>query len=52
MGLGWQPDTELEREVGRLMKAGYSAIKLRVGQELGADALCAWSVRTDPDRGG
>ena len=45
MGLGWQPDTELEREVGRLLEAGYSAIKLRVGQELGADASRVRHIR-------
>ena len=45
MGLGWQPDTELEREVGRRMKPGRSAIKLRVGQELGADASRVRHIR-------
>jgi L-alanine-DL-glutamate epimerase-like enolase superfamily enzyme len=38
LALGFQPLDTLEAEVGRLADAGYTAIKLRVGQEVGIDA--------------
>lgn len=38
MGLGWQPCDDLEREVRRYVDDGYTAIKLRVGQDVRIDA--------------
>jgi D-galactarolactone cycloisomerase len=45
MGLGWQPNEELEREVARLLDKGYTAIKLRVGQNIQADASRVTHIR-------
>lgn len=45
MGLGWQPNQELEREVVRLIDEGYTAIKLRVGQGVREDASRVAHIR-------
>ncbi len=44
-GLGWQPNEELELEVARLVEQGYKAIKLRVGQNVQADASRVTHIR-------
>lgn len=45
MGLGWQPDEDLEREVGALIEKGYTAIKLRIGQGVVPDASKVRHIR-------
>ena len=45
MGLGWQPNEALEREVAGLRERGYTAIKLRVGQTVEADAARVAHIR-------
>jgi len=45
MGLGWQANEELEREAARLVDQGYTAIKLRIGQNVEADAIRVTHIR-------
>ncbi|MBY6139318.1 mandelate racemase/muconate lactonizing enzyme family protein [Leisingera daeponensis] len=45
MGLGWQPDTDLEREIGKLVDQGYTAVKLRIGQGIGPDSSKVRHIR-------
>lgn len=45
MGLGWQPDDDLEAEVRGLVDQGYTAVKLRVGEGIARDSAKIRHVR-------